>query len=755
MDRLSDLIEYSDAQSWVDIFLDSCARNPSKVALDILGPDLESRVSLSYKQLLDKCSAVAGFLREHAEAGARVLLCLSQGEKFIISFIACLMAEVVAVPVKLPSRKELSRGQFLDVVRNCGASFVLTESQVFQNVFSAEPLSVEVLCYESAENNSWSLKCNRGAISAKGLAFLQYTSGSTSDPKGVQILHGNLLANQKAISQIFNANSDSVIVSWLPMFHDLGLSTILGSMFWGGRCVFMAPELFSKTPVLWLKAISLYRGTISGAPDFAYRFLVEKVRSEDKDSLDLSCWRVAFDAAEPIRAKTLEDFSKSFASAGFNFKAFTGGYGMAEAVVGVSFGSLDEVPSIIRVDEQAFSRGSIRLAGKKTTRHLTFVSSGHPLVGTEIKIAVPGESVEVADGHVGEICIKSRSVAAGYWCNKSDTASAFNQVVSGVPGFYRSNDLGFLWEGQLYVTGRLKDLIIIRGRNIVPTDIESTMSAQHDAFQNVYSAAVAVDIGGEESVVCIQEINRSWMRRPEIDLPETSVEGSNASTDIFDFEKLGRKVATSIVGALGVMPMAVIFVKPLSLPRTTSGKVQRQLIKEQYLKKKLAVVGEWARSKPLLVTVSGVDLVARRERLVHKYIAEQEVQDGASANNLLRSYVRLMLCIAASDESLINISNDAGFFEAGLDSLQVMMLVEQIEADLGVHLSGHDFFNASCVSSLALLIDQRFRLNKAVGETCAQEIQEINNFSIEADCNVDDLDELLTLEFEKLVALIR
>lgn len=221
---MNDAIGCDDAQSWVDIFLDSCAAHSTKIALDVLGPDLEPKVSFSYKQLFDKCSAVAGFLRESVGRGGRVLLCLSQDERFIISFIACLMAEVVVVPVKLPNRKDFSRNQFISLAKDCEARFVLTEGQFFQDVLASESLSVEPLFYEDAERHAQFFKCKRGKISDLTLAFLQYTSGSTSDPKGVQILHGNLLANQRAIFQAFNASPESVIVSWLPLFHDLGFA---------------------------------------------------------------------------------------------------------------------------------------------------------------------------------------------------------------------------------------------------------------------------------------------------------------------------------------------------------------------------------------------------------------------------------------------------------------------------------------------------------------------------------------------------
>ncbi|HEY9422517.1 MAG TPA: AMP-binding protein, partial [Thermoanaerobaculia bacterium] len=387
----------------------------------------------------------------------------------------------------------------------------------------------------------------------QALAFLQYTSGSTADPKGVMVTHANLLHNERMIGAAFGMDEESVVVGWLPLYHDMGLiGNVLQPLHAGARCVLMSPVSFLQRPMRWLEAISRYRATTSGGPNFAYELCLRKADPEALAGLDLASWRVAFNGAEPVRPSTLERFAETFAPCGFRPEAFYPCYGLAEATLFVTGGERGSWP---------------RISGSR-------VSCGHAWMGQRLAVADPETGMELPTGVEGEIWIAGPSVARGYWKNAEATVQDFNAFLeTGEGPFLRTGDLGVLDGGELYVTGRIKDLIILRGRNLYPQDIELTAERSHPDLRPGNGAAFSVEIAGEERLVVVHEVER---RRRE------------------GFEEVAEAVRRAVAEEHEAQVHEVVLIRTAGLHKTSSGKVQRGLCRRLYLTDGLPVVSRSA-----------------------------------------------------------------------------------------------------------------------------------------------------------------
>ncbi len=535
-------------------------------------------VSITYQELQQQAQAIAASLQTMSNAGDRALLLYPSGLDFIAAFFGCLYAGVIAVPA-YPPRRNQNLSRLEAIVSDAQATMVLTTTSLLADIksrFAENPelasigwLSTDDIPVELASN--W----NQPEIEPKNLAFLQYTSGSTGIPKGVMVSHQNILHNERLIEMAFGHTKRTIFFGWLPLFHDMGLiGNVLQPLYLGIPCILISPVAFLQKPVRWLQGISRYRATTSGGPNFAYDLCVNKITPEQLENCDLSTWEIAFNGAEPIRAETLERFAKAFEPYGFRRKAFYPCYGMAETTLFVS-GGLKTVPPVIHsVDGKALEQNQVIPAMCNNSDARTIVGCGQTLFD-QIVIVDHQSKTRCTNNQVGEIWVSGLSVAQGYWNKQEATQKIFNAYLDmGQGPFLRTGDLGFMQDGELFVTGRLKDVIIIRGRNYYPQDIELTVEKSHVALRQNSSAAFSVDIGEQEQLVVAVEVERTHLRKLNV-------------------EEVVEAVRQAISEQHELQTYGVLLLKTASIPKTSSGKIQRHACKAGFLEGSLKTVGTW------------------------------------------------------------------------------------------------------------------------------------------------------------------
>jgi len=544
----------------------------------------KQEINLTYGELDRQARAIGALLQDLGMHGERALLLYPPGLDFIASFFGCLYAGVVAVPA-YPPRLNRPVPRIQGIVADSQAKVALTTSAILENIenrFEHAP-DLATLDWRNTEGLPENLESDwkEPGIKADALAFLQYTSGSTSMPKGVMLSHENLIDNLKTIKHGFQIQEGSTGVFWLPSYHDMGLiGGILEPMYVDVPTTLMSPISFLQRPIRWLQAITRFRGAISGAPNFAYDMCVAKTKPEEREGLDLSSWKTAFCGAEPIREETLEQFAKTYEPYGFQRDAFYPCYGLAEGTLLVSGGVGAGIPVVRDFDRDALKRNRVLKAASDAADSQRLVGSGGPLLDHRIVIVDPETSLQCSPDEVGEIWLSGPSVAQGYWMRHEETRQAFKAylVDSGEGPFLRTGDLGFLQDGELFITGRLKDLIIIRGRNYYPQDIELTVEGSHVALGSISRAAFSVDVDGEERLVVVHELAREHRNANPVEI----------------FAAVRKEIAE--VHQLQVH--AVVLLKPLSIPMTSSGKVKRHACKTGFLDGTLNTVAEWRSGTP-------------------------------------------------------------------------------------------------------------------------------------------------------------
>uniref|UniRef100_UPI001F27A166 fatty acyl-AMP ligase n=1 Tax=Calothrix rhizosoleniae TaxID=888997 RepID=UPI001F27A166 len=459
------------------------------IAFTFLANGETEEASLTYQELDKKARAIAAVLQSMKVSGERALLLYQPGLEFIAAFFGCLYAGVIAVPVYPPRRNHHSN-RLQAIVSDAQATIALTTASVFSNIektLKSEPELAILRCITTDEidhnkANGW----QPPYIENDTLAFLQYTSGSTGTPKGVMVSHGNLMHNSQIIYQCFGHTAKSQGVIWLPLYHDMGLiGGILQPLYGSFPVTLMSPTAFVKKPYRWLQAISHYQATTSGGPNFAYDLCVRQITPEQRATLDLSSWDVAFTGAEPIRAQTLERFATTFADCGFRREAFYPCYGMAETTLIVSGGVKAEPPIIHHVNGSELEQKRVMETTGQQEGDKAVVGCGKTWLDHKIVIVDPKSLTPCPSGKVGEIWVSGSSVASGYWNQPEQTQQTFYNYLADTDErpFLRTGDLGFLHNGELFVTSRLKDLIIISGRNHSPQDIEYTVEQCHHALR--------------------------------------------------------------------------------------------------------------------------------------------------------------------------------------------------------------------------------------------------------------------------------
>jgi acyl-CoA synthetase (AMP-forming)/AMP-acid ligase II len=559
----------------VELLRDRACHQPKKKAFILLqNGDTESD-SLTYQELDQQAQAIASELQKLGATQKQALLLYPTGLEFIKAFCGCLYAGIVAVPAPLPDPARMKRSlpRLAALIKDARSQLILTDSRHYSQ------LNETVLQFsEEFQGQNWvisdSITCQQSQdwqqpeIQSDSLAYLQYTSGSTSTPKGVMITHGNLVHHCTYLQQAWDYTPDSISTTWVPHFHDYGLvDGIIQPLYTGISCYLMSPVAFYMRPLRWLQAISRYRVTHSQGPNFAYEHCLNRSKPEEYASLDLRSWRTASNGAEPIRKETIARFIATFEPYGFSPKAFYPAYGMAEATLLISTKQHGKVPAICQVEAEALEKNQIVVTScqqEKGTRFL--VSCGRPIVDFKVVIANPDTLRQSQPSEVGEIWVSDPSVATGYWNRPEETKQTFHAYLadSGEGPFLRTGDLGFLQEGELFITGRLKDMIIIRGRNHYPQDLELTVEKSHPALRPAHGAAFAVEVNGEERLVIVQEVERGYLRG-------------------LDVKEVLGDIRQAIQEEHEINAYAIILIKGGSIAKTSSGKIQRSACRSMFL----------------------------------------------------------------------------------------------------------------------------------------------------------------------------
>ncbi len=534
---------------------------------------------LTFGELDVRHRAVARALGAAGLAGQRVLLFYTPGLDFVAAFVGCLAAGAVPIAVNPPMPTERTQ-RIQAIVEDARAAAIVTMTPLMPMLLAwlsqSERLAgMTVIPTDSiSDSDSDGGRAPLAAHRASGdaLAFLQYTSGSTSLPRGVMVSHANLMANLECIQGPLELDSESVSVTWLPCFHDMGLiNGVLEPIYAGCTSVMMSPLAFIRKPRRWLDAITKYRATHSGAPNFAYDLCVRKIPTKDRPSIDLSSWRQAYLSAEPIRRDTMDRFFDAYAAHGFKRKAFYPCYGLAEATLAVTGGRLDDEPIIVAIDNAALEQGKVVEVPAGTPGSMVVVGCGQAGLDTEVIVVDPQTRRRTGPGFVGEVWVKGPGIARGYFDRPDESQQLFGAHLEDGGGPYlRTGDLAFDKGDELFVVGRLKDVIIIRGCNHHPHDIEWSVGQVHASVRAGCAAAFVVTSGDEEKLVVAQELQKEF----PIDQAD---------------EVLGRMRET-VAEQHGLQLHRAILVAPGGIPRTSSGKIQRNLCRTMFESGKLDVV---------------------------------------------------------------------------------------------------------------------------------------------------------------------
>ncbi len=660
----------------VDILAYRAKHQPDKKAYIFLLDGETELASLTYGELDKQALSIASHLQSFK--GERALLLYTSGPEFITAFFGCLYAGVIAVPV-YPPRRNQKLSRLLSIANDAQAKVALTTKSILADIekrwtSDIELAQLSLIATDTIESNPQDFV----PISVKpdNLAFLQYTSGSTGKPKGVMVTHENIIHNQKIIQTAFRHDDQSVVVGWLPLFHDMGLiGNVLQPMYLGITCILIPPVIFLLKPILWLKAISKYKATTSGGPNFAYDLCVKKVKQEDLADLDLSSWDLAFNGAEPIKAESLYKFANKFGTCGFKYSAFYPCYGMAETTLFATGGNKYKSPPIQRLKASDLEQNLAVETEISSPKSRVFVGCGHSSTDTNVITVNPDSLTRCSSEQVGEIWISSESVAAGYWKQPKATKETFQAYVkdTGEGPFLRTGDLGFLKNGELFVTGRLKDVIIIRGCNYYPQDIELSVEKSHQALRSNCGAAFSVEVEGQEKLVVVQEVERTYLRKLN-------------SAEVIS----AIKQAVSQEHELAID--TVVLLKPGSISKTSSGKIQRRACRQKFIDGNLENI----------VSKSSVQNTLPKKE---NPIVEQELII-SQLNRIITQCISFSLQIEPN-----KISSESNFYGLGIDSLGAVDIIGKLQEKLNLSISPKLMFEYSTITELSTYFAENYEIS--------------------------------------------
>lgn len=653
----------------VDVLDHWAQERPDQVAFYFSDGEEGNDDQLTYRQLQLACRSIAVELMRRGLPGERAILMFPPGLDFVKAFFGCLYAGVVAVPAFTPRRnRNVKRLQAIS--DDAQASLAMTVADVRDRALGMlddtpglrglDWMAVDEISSDVAEH--W-----RASERHSGqLAVLQYTSGSTGTPKGVMLSHANIMHNVKSIVHVFEPTQSGIGLTWLPTYHDMGLvGGVLKPLYYGRPNVLMSPMAFLQKPIRWLSTITKFRATISGGPNFAYDLCTQRVTPEEMEGLDLSCWQVAFNGAEPIRPGTLDAFHAKFAPVGFRREAFLPCYGMAETTLIVTGTPMAKAPTLGSFDGKALDEHRVIPVPQGHENERTLVGCGFMVPDEEVVIVEPETGVPLPEHQVGEVWIRSPSVAMGYWNKPDATRETFEAQLAVNDDrkgkFYlRTGDLGFIGDGELYVTGRLKDLIIVRGVNRYPQDIERTVEQSDPRIQAGAVGAFAVDVGNQERLVVVAETERQRHK---------------------DWGEVIEKVRRSVTAEHELPPDGVVLVRFGSIPKTSSGKIQRSACRDDFLNDKLQSVAQWfswARQGAPALPPAAVEAAPVE-------VAVPAQPDGPRPEPNLRIATEVMDHVRAiARERATRLTLDTNIVvDLGLDSLERLQIANSLEETFG------------------------------------------------------------------------
>lgn len=665
-----------------EILRSRATTTPNEIAYIYLYDGENDEEAITYKQLDEAATAISIQLLASGNRGERALMLFPPGMEFIKALYGCFYAGVIAVPAYAP-RKNRSLDRIKTLVEDSGSTIVVTIAEIqvlFERSFSdLENLKTLNWIITDQEQKIPDEEFIQGASpygkqgpsfeisnadlpGMNDIALLQYTSGSTGLPKGVMVTHRNIVRNLEFIRQSFSLTPKSVSVSWLPSFHDMGLiDGVIGAVYNGYPAVLMPPVAFIQKPVRWLKAISKYRGTHGGAPNFAYDLCVDNVSEEEREGLDLSCMQTMYCGAEPIRKETFERFIEIYKPYGISHESMYPCYGMAETTLIISGPEAERGAVYLSVSSTELELNRIKTIPADSPDSRFLVGVGHPWIDTKVKIVNPDLLVESGIDEIGEIWVSGSIVTAGYWNKPQVSEETFKAYIKGEnennqQGWLRTGDLGFFHDNELYITGRLKDMIILHGRNYYPHDIEFITEKSHPALRSGASAAFSIEVDSREKLVIVVEVERTCIRD-------------------FNKEAVAETIRKNIADEFEQEVHAVAFIRTASIPKTSSGKIQRKACKQEFLNNSL-------------------DLIAISVMDSHEHESTQVI-DLTSIQAWLMVWIHLKLGVA-----LERIDSNKSISIYGLNSIKAVQLQQDFLQKFGVNIPPYVFFNRISVKEL-------------------------------------------------------
>lgn len=639
-------------------YLEKCVKEKaSQTAFIYLKDGQTETESISYDQLRRKAHAISGYFQRNFEVDDRIILLLPNDISFIKGVLGCMYSGVIPIPLH-PINNKQTFEKCKHVLKDSGTNYILSTRKIFKAIHRKYPTDSEswnwIFIEDLTEDN---LKFHKNLeFPESKVVFLQYTSGSTSQPKGVRVTHKSLITNIGNLQESFGITKDDIILSWLPFFHDMGIIAILfQAIYTGIKCVIFPPVAFIQSPMRWLRAISKYRATMSGAPNFAYALCAERIAA-NSEPLDLSCWKQAFCGAEPVKVDTYHKFRDEFEKYGFKAGTFYPGYGMAEATLLISGGVRGEVPRVISADREQLKQNRIVPSDDGTP----IISCGVSISAHEIRIVNPESHLECPENEIGEIWFRGDSVADGYWNKSSD--NVFKAKIAGKEdkSFLRTGDLGFLDNDELFVTGRLKELIIINGQNYFPKDIEEHVEVREPRIRENCTAAFEFTVEGEKKLAFIAEVRRQKINK-------------------VDFQELTSSIRRILSEDMGLNAGFIGVLSTGRLPKTTSGKIQRKLYEELIHKEELTFIYEW--------------------RITQNFHENSIAEDQNGELNTFKEWLKIQVSNVLNTPQN-KILNSVVLNQYGMDSLSAVGLSGKIEEYLNRQISPTIFYNYPTIDAI-------------------------------------------------------